>query len=171
MLNTMLEKSGGNWCHPLISEFGGTTVLFVHYRIVVWTIFTALRHVPLHLVSSGVLSWRDGDVNINKYTCQRGIYLNEDYSFKKWVNALPAFGLDYEGDWDTVWTDGRCAHQIVWVQIQDIKTQPGQEAKASVRLAEVLRSAWLLWPHDLWTLTWLQVLFQNPVFCIAFSGK
>lgn len=97
MLNTMLEKSGKNWCLPLISEFGGTTTLFVHYRIVLWTIFTALRHVPLHLVSSGVLSWRDGDVNINKYTYQRGIYLNEDYSFKKWVNALPAFGLDCEG--------------------------------------------------------------------------
>lgn len=98
MLNPILEKSRESWCLPLISEFGGNTVLFVHYRIVVWTIFTALRHVPLPLLSSGVLLLRDGDVNINKYTCQRGIYLNEDYSFRKWVNALPAFGLGCEDD-------------------------------------------------------------------------
>lgn len=61
----------------------------------------------------------------------KGEYISDsaDHSFKKWVKALPAFGLDCEGDWDTVWTDGRCARQVVWVQNQDIKTQHGQETK------------------------------------------
>lgn len=92
-------------------------------------------NVSLPLVSSGVCP-EGMEMSIPRNTPAKGEYISDsaDHSFKKWVNAPPAFGLDCEGDWDTVWTDGKCAHQTVWVQIQDIKTQHGQEAKASVNL-------------------------------------